>query len=87
LSRQISPLEPDLTGAAISLPNNIDPSEIDEFGRKRYVPHSSTMTVRNVSCSTYRSNILDESLDGDEEVDEDWTLKLKEADAAHLDDL
>lgn len=76
-----------------SLVLNASPLEADEFGRK-WIPSSQIAvgTRRKASSrstasdTTYESNILDVSGDETEDGGE-WTLRLREADEAHLDDL
>jgi hypothetical protein len=82
LSSETCPLVPDLTGFTFASPSPRGHSVlIDEFGRR------CATGARNVSGSTVRSNILDQSFADEEDGQGDWTLKLREADEAHLDDL
>jgi hypothetical protein len=90
LSHQTSPSKPD--DLDIGLPprsslrnSSSNTAEVDEFGGRRFV--APLMADRNVSASTCRTDILDGGSEGDGDGDGDWTLKLRKADEAHLDDL
>ena len=60
--------------------------DADESGRMRAPAMTVASNQPTASDGTYTSNALDVSAD-ETEAGEDWTLRLREADEAHLDDL